>query len=85
MRKTLFAALAGAVAFAFSATAAADVERSNWNEQGGEHVFKDEPLNALGPGANVARIHVRPKAARTYLLRARTSFVPEMFKSVEQM
>ncbi len=85
MRRSFAAVLAGACAFVFAATAAADVERSNWSQEGGEHIFKDDPLAALGNQSNVARIRVRPKVVRTYLLRARTSFVPEMFKSVEQM
>ena len=47
--------------------------------------FDDDPLNAGGFGPNDATIRVRPKAARTTLIRPRTSFVPEMLKSVENI
>ncbi len=47
--------------------------------------FEDDPLNAGGFGPNDATIRVRPKAARTTLIRPRTSFVPEMLKSVENI
>lgn len=47
--------------------------------------FEDDPLNAGGFGPNDATIKVRPKAARTTLIRPRTSFVTEMLKSVENI
>lgn len=47
--------------------------------------FDDDPLNAGGFGPNDATIRVRAKAARTTLIRPRTSFVPEMLKSVENI
>ena len=47
--------------------------------------FTDDPLSAGGFGPNDARILVRPQAARTTLIRPRTSFVPEMLKSVENI
>ena len=47
--------------------------------------FDDDPLAAGGFGPNAATIRVRPKAARTTLIRPRTSFVPEMLKSVENL
>jgi hypothetical protein len=58
---------------------------------GGEHAdgygyeFSDDPLNAGGFGPNDATIKVRPRAARTTLIRPRTTFVPEMLKSVENI
>lgn len=55
---------------------------------GGEgygYEFDDDPLNAGGFGPNDATIRVRPRAARTTLIRPRTSFVPEMLKSVENI
>jgi hypothetical protein len=57
-------------------------------EEGGEgygYEFEDDPLNAGGFGPNDATIRVRPKAARTTLIRPRTTFVPEMLKSVENL
>lgn len=47
--------------------------------------FSDDPLNALKDGVLIPRIVVRPGAARTMLLRPRTSFVTELLKSVEMM
>lgn len=55
---------------------------------GGEgygYEFEDDPLNAGGFGPNDATIKVRPRAARTTLIRPRTSFVTEMLKSVENI
>jgi hypothetical protein len=47
--------------------------------------FSDDPLAAGGFGPNDATIKVRPKAARTTLIRPRTNFIPEMLKSVENI
>jgi hypothetical protein len=47
--------------------------------------FADDPLNAGGFAATDATIRVRPPVARITLIRPRTSFVPEMLKSVEHM
>lgn len=58
---------------------------------GGDHAdgygyeFSDDPLNAGGFGPSDATIKVRPRAARTTLIRPRTTFVPEMLKSVENI
>ena len=57
-------------------------------EEGGDgygYEFDDDPLNAGGFGPNDATIKVRARAARTTLIRPRTSFVPEMLKSVENI
>lgn len=47
--------------------------------------FSDDPLSAGGFGPSDATIKVRPKAARTTLIRPRTHFIPEMLKSVENI
>ena len=47
--------------------------------------FDDDPLSAGGFGPNDATIRVRPGPVRTTLIRPRTSFVPEMLKSVENI
>ena len=47
--------------------------------------FEDDPLAAGGFGPSDATIRVRPGPVRTTLIRPRTSFVPEMLKSVENM
>jgi hypothetical protein len=59
--------------------------RSSDQEGGYGYEFSDDPLNAGGFGPNDATIRVRPTAARTTLIRPRTSFVPEMLKSVENI
>jgi len=55
------------------------------SDDGYGYTFDDDPLNAGGFGPNDATIRVRPRAARTTLIRPRTSFVPEMLKSVENI
>ena len=55
---------------------------------GGEgygYEVSDDPLSAGGFGPNDATIRVRPGPVRTTLIRPRTSFVPEMLKSVENL
>jgi hypothetical protein len=47
--------------------------------------FQDDPLSAGGFGPADATIRVRPGPVRTTLIRPRTSFVPEMLKSVENI
>ena len=47
--------------------------------------FEDDPLSAGGFGPTDATIRVRPGPVRTTLIRPRTSFVPEMLKSVENI
>jgi hypothetical protein len=91
MRKVHFVALALGIA-AFSAAGAAFAQdakaRETAAEGGGDgygYEFDDDPLNAGGFGPNDATIRVRPRAARTTLIRPRTSFVPEMLKSVENL
>jgi hypothetical protein len=55
------------------------------DKEGYGYEFDDDPLNAGGFGPSDATIRVRPRAARTTLIRPRTSFVPEMLKSVENI
>lgn len=54
-------------------------------EEGYGYEFTDDPLAAGGFGPNDATIRVRPGPVRTTLIRPRTSFVPEMLKSVENL
>ena len=83
--------LFGAVAAAFllsSATAFAQGVKSTeagGKEEGYGYEFSDDPLAAGGFGPNDATIRVRPGPVRTTLIRPRTSFVPEMLKSVENL
>jgi len=81
-----FIALAlGAATFALSASAFAQPAKEKGGDEGYGYTFEDDPLNAGGFGPNDATIRVRPRAARTTLIRPRTSFVPEMLKSVENI
>jgi hypothetical protein len=54
-------------------------------DEGYGYTFQDDPLAAGGFGPNDATIRVRPNAVRNTLIRPRTSFVPEMLKSVENL
>ncbi|MGC4089579.1 MAG: hypothetical protein QM756_17160 [Polyangiaceae bacterium] len=76
--------LLAAPAFAQDAPAAGGGEKGD-KAEGYGYEFEDDPLNAGGFGPNDATIKVRPKAARTTLIRPRTSFVTEMLKSVENI
>jgi hypothetical protein len=75
-------ALAQGAAGAKPAAAAAG---GGGKEEGYGYEFSDDPLSAGGFGPNDATIRVRPGPVRTTLIRPRTSFVPEMLKSVENL
>lgn len=77
--------LLAAPAFAQDAAPAADGAAEGGDKEGYGYEFEDDPLNAGGFGPNDATIKVRPRAARTTLIRPRTSFVTEMLKSVENI
>jgi hypothetical protein len=81
----LTAAAIGLVAFVLTPAVFAQEEKPAAGGDGYGYEFDDDPLNAGGFGPNDATIRVRPKAARTTLIRPRTSFVPEMLKSVENI
>ena len=53
--------------------------------RGYTYQFTDDPLAAGGFDAHDARIVVASHAVRTTLIRPRTSFVPEMLKTVENL
>ena len=75
----------GVAAFALAPAALAQEAKSADKADGYGYEFSDDPLNAGGFGPNDATIKVRPRAARTTLIRPRTTFVPEMLKSVENI
>jgi hypothetical protein len=87
MRNGMKSVVAGSVAAALllGAQLVAAQVRETKAEDGYGYNFADDPLNAGGFGANDAMIKVRPPPARITLIRPRTSFVPEMLKSVEHM
>lgn len=89
-RSTIRAGFGAAVAFSAVILASnfAFAQAKDSGDKGGEgygYEFDDDPLSAGGFGPNDATIRVRPRAARTTLIRPRTSFVPEMLKSVESL
>lgn len=73
------------VAAILSAAPTAFAQEAKEGDDGYGYSFDDDPLNAGGFGPNDATIRVRQKAARATLIRPRTSFVPEMLKSVENL
>ena len=86
-RSTRWAAVAVAAVGCSSSTTEALAQRKAGakKEEGYGYEFSDDPLNAGGFGPNDATIRVRPGPVRTTLIRPRTSFVPEMLKSVENL
>ncbi|WP_394842418.1 hypothetical protein LZC95_35785 [Pendulispora brunnea] len=59
--------------------------KATTSNEGYGYEFSDDPLSAGGFGPQDATIRVRPGPVRTTLIRPRTSFVPEMLKSVENL
>jgi len=80
-----FATFVAAPAAFAQEEAAAPAGGGGGDDKGYGYEFEDDPLNAGGFGPNDATIRVRPRAARTTLIRPRISFVPEMLKSVENI
>ena len=78
-------ALGALMAASLMTTAASAQIQEQKTDDGYGYSFDDDPLNAGGFGPNDATIRVRARAARTTLIRPRTSFVPEMLKSVENL
>jgi hypothetical protein len=74
-------------AFAQDAPAATPAAGAGGSGGSGDYGYKfeDDPLSAGGFGPADATIRVRPGPVRTTLIRPRTSFVPEMLKSVENI
>ena len=99
MAKRLFVKFAGFAGFlglvlfssaafaqpAGAAAAAGGAPPAKASGDGYGYEFSDDPLSAGGFGPNDATIRVRPGPVRTTLIRPRTSFVPEMLKSVENL
>lgn len=78
-------ALTSASAFAQSEGGGIKATEAAGKEEGYGYEFSDDPLAAGGLGPNDATIRVRPGPVRRTLIRPRTSFVPEMLKSVENL
>ena len=85
-RSTRWGAVAvAALGVLLFATEALAQGKAGKKEEGYGYDFSDDPLNAGGFGPNDATIRVRPGPVRTTLIPPRTSFVPEMLKSVENL
>jgi hypothetical protein len=69
----------------FLTTSMAFAQDEGGDDEGYGYEFGDDPLTAGGFGPNDATIRVRPGPVRRTLIRPRTSFVPEMLKSVENL
>jgi hypothetical protein len=85
MVSSFASAQAAAPAPAAAGGAPAATAGDTGKDKGYGYEFSDDPLNAGGFGPNDATIRVRPGPVRTTLIRPRTSFVPEMLKSVENL
>jgi len=70
---------------AFAQEPGGNSAKSTEAEGGYGYEFSDDPLNAGGFGPGDATIRVRPVPVRAQLIKPRTSFVPEMLKSVENL
>ena len=80
--------LAAAPAFAQQAGAGGGDVKTTGGGKGADgygYEFTDDNLSAGGFGPNDSTIRVRQGAQRSLLIRPRTSFVPEMLKSVENL
>ncbi len=80
-----FSSVAFAQGAAAPAAGAAGGKAGGDSKEGYGYEFSDDPLSAGGFGPSDATIRVRPGPVRTTLIRPRTSFVPEMLKSVENL
>lgn len=76
---------ASGIASAQAPGGAASGVKASDGKEGYGYEFSDDPLAAGGFGPQDATIRVRPGPVRTTLIRPRTSFVPEMLKSVENL
>jgi hypothetical protein len=97
MKRILFGAIAAAFLLTMTSSAFAQqpapggggaapkATGGGGKDEGYGYEFSDDPLAAGGFGPNDATIRVRPGPVRTTLIRPRTSFVPEMLKSVENL
>ena len=87
MRVRIVSLALGVSAFAVTGAAFAQDKAAAGGEKGDGYgyEFDDDPLSAGGFGPNDATIRVRPRAARTTLIRPRIQFVDEMLKSVENL
>jgi hypothetical protein len=84
MRVRILSVAIGLAAFGVTGAAFAQ-DKAAGDKEGYGYEFDDDPLAAGGFGPSDATIRVRPRAARTTLIRPRIQFVDEMLKSVENL
>lgn len=85
VRKGLAAAAALFVVAGFSLSASAEVKTIQSQDKDVAYTFKDDLLNSDVGGPGGGRIIVRPKAARSQLIRPRVQFITELLKSAENL
>jgi hypothetical protein len=59
--------------------------RTEETGDGYRYVFEDDPLDADLSAAEGVRLRVRPLGKRTLLIRPRVHFIPELFKSAQDL
>jgi len=87
MRPKLLALTLCVIVVPLASTAPARAQAGCEHRKAGEHcyTFDDDLLNSDVASPNAATLTVRVPPARTYLLRPRTSFVTELYESVEHL
>ena len=87
MKKLIACAFAlSTLAFSGAALAQEGGDYATSTDKDGYSVkFVDDLLGAQGLDSNAPLLKVRPMAARTSLIRPRTSFIPELLKSVDAL
>lgn len=86
MRRSLFAIMFAAVGvLALEGVASAQGKKKAGGGDIEEMTFDDDKLLTSNLGPDQAKITTRGGPVRTILVRPRTSFVPEMLKSIESL
>ncbi len=86
MRRSLFALVVGGVGLlALEGVASAQAKKKGAGGDVEEMTFEDDKLLTSNLGPDQAKITTRGGPVRTILVRPRTSFVPEMLKSIENL
>lgn len=83
--RTLVMALLTVAAFEGTAFAQAKPKKASGGGDVEEMTFEDDKLLTSNLGPDQAKITTRGGPVRTILVRPRTSFVPEMLKSIENL
>lgn len=85
VRKGLVAAASLFIAAGFSLSASAEVKTIQGQDKDVAYTFNDDLLNSDVGGPGGGMIVVRPKAARSTLIRPRVQFITELLKSAENL